>query len=155
MLYPGLTKFDSLSKFFNSVLDGTADLKVANEETRTEEVIHETQQTQEAHRTALAHGEEDIKDRHEAVHDDEYTGAKDNASSQEEAIEDVKSEPQAVVAPTTGEDEQMVFEAIVETAPTEASFGVDPDEIKTAAATLSPEPVEDIKSDDAEHRDEL
>ena len=57
----GLQKFDSLSKFFDSVIDGTADLRTANEEAKNEEFVPdekelEIQRRQEAQRIALAHG---------------------------------------------------------------------------------------------------
>jgi protein disulfide-isomerase A6 len=59
--FPGLNKFDSLSKFFDSVIDGTADLTVANEEAKAEEYEPteeelEIQRKQEAQRIALLHG---------------------------------------------------------------------------------------------------
>ncbi|KAJ7355671.1 thioredoxin-like protein [Mycena albidolilacea] len=59
--YEGLNKFDSLSKFFDSVIDGTADLTVANEEAKAEEYEPtkeelEIQRKQEAQRIALLHG---------------------------------------------------------------------------------------------------
>lgn len=54
-------KHDSLSKFFDSILDGTADLSVANEEAATEEFIPdpevlEIERQQEAEMLKLAHG---------------------------------------------------------------------------------------------------
>jgi len=59
--YEGINKFDSLSKFFDSVIDGTADLTVINEEAKAEEYVPtpeeiEIEQKQEAQRMALAHG---------------------------------------------------------------------------------------------------
>ncbi|KAJ7272560.1 hypothetical protein B0H12DRAFT_1091017 [Mycena haematopus] len=59
--YEGLNKFDSLSKFFDSVLDGTADLTVANEEAKAEEYEPteeelQIQLKQEAQKMALLHG---------------------------------------------------------------------------------------------------
>ncbi|GJF00285.1 disulfide isomerase-like protein [Phanerochaete sordida] len=61
VVYEGLQKFDSLSKFFDSVIDGTADLRTANEEAKNEEFVPdekelEIQRRQEAQRIALAHG---------------------------------------------------------------------------------------------------
>ncbi|EKM50584.1 uncharacterized protein PHACADRAFT_263943 [Phanerochaete carnosa HHB-10118-sp] len=61
VLYEGIQKFDSLSKFFDSVIDGTADLRVVNEEAKNEEFAPdekelEIQRRQEAQRIALAHG---------------------------------------------------------------------------------------------------
>ncbi|KAJ6581135.1 thioredoxin-like protein [Mycena capillaripes] len=59
--YEGINKFDSLSKFFDSVIDGTADLTVINEEAKAEEFEPteeelEIQRKQEAQRMALLHG---------------------------------------------------------------------------------------------------
>ncbi|KIP03817.1 hypothetical protein PHLGIDRAFT_94318 [Phlebiopsis gigantea 11061_1 CR5-6] len=59
--FEGIQKFDSLSKFFDSVVDGTADLRTANEEARQEELVLdetelEIERKQEAQRIALAHG---------------------------------------------------------------------------------------------------
>ncbi|KIK56997.1 hypothetical protein GYMLUDRAFT_247271 [Collybiopsis luxurians FD-317 M1] len=59
--YEGITKLDSLSKFFDSVIDGTADLKLVNQEAAAEEFVLdeaelEIQRQQEAQRIALAHG---------------------------------------------------------------------------------------------------
>ncbi|KAJ7027918.1 hypothetical protein C8F04DRAFT_73426 [Mycena alexandri] len=59
--YEGINKFDSLSKFFDSVIDGTADINVINEEAKAEEFEPSEeelaiQQKQEAQRIALLHG---------------------------------------------------------------------------------------------------
>ncbi|KAJ7636158.1 thioredoxin-like protein [Mycena polygramma] len=59
--YEGLNKLDSLSKFFDSVIDGSADLTVINEEAKTEEFEPteeelEIERKQEAQRMALLHG---------------------------------------------------------------------------------------------------
>ncbi|KAG5219345.1 Thioredoxin domain-containing protein [Salix suchowensis] len=59
--FEGILKHDSLSKFFDSVIDGTADLTVANDEAKSEEFVPdeeelEIQRKQEAQRIALAHG---------------------------------------------------------------------------------------------------
>ncbi|KAF9465620.1 hypothetical protein BDZ94DRAFT_1159654 [Collybia nuda] len=59
--YEGINKLDSLSKFFDSIIDGTADLKAINEEAKAEEFIPdekelEIERQQEAQRIALAHG---------------------------------------------------------------------------------------------------
>ena len=155
-----MNKFGPLSKFFNYVLDGTADLKVADEETKAEEAVHETQAKQEAHHTPFGDDGETIKGGHETNHDvrgDGEVGRKENTSQREATKEDTKSEPEAVVAPNTGEDKQMVLEAVIETAPTETSVVVEVDQITTTTASSpSPEPVEQLKSEDAEHpRDEL
>ena len=57
----GIQKHDSLSKFFDSVLDGTADLTVLNKQAAEEEFVPdeemlEIERKQEAQRMALAHG---------------------------------------------------------------------------------------------------
>jgi len=73
VFYEGLLKQDSLSKFFDSVLDGTADLTVVNEEAKAEEFELseeelEIERKQEAQRMALAHGGfSDMIDFEEAV----------------------------------------------------------------------------------------
>ena len=150
-----------LSKFFNSVLDGTADLKVADEETKAEEAVHETQGEQEAHHAPFADGET-IKGGHRTGHDVHHdvhgeVSRKENTSPQEATKEDVNSEPEAVVAPNAGDNEQVVFEAVIEAAPAETSVVVEVDEITTTmASSPSPEPAEQLKNEDAEHpRDEL
>ena len=57
----GIQKHDSLSKFFDSVLDGTADLTTLNAQAADEEFVPdekdlEIERMQEAQRIALAHG---------------------------------------------------------------------------------------------------
>ena len=70
---PGILKYDSLSKFFDSVIDGTADLRLVNEEAKKEEFVPdetelEIERKQEAQRIALAHGGfSDIIDFEEAI----------------------------------------------------------------------------------------
>ncbi|RPD58949.1 hypothetical protein L226DRAFT_536484 [Lentinus tigrinus ALCF2SS1-7] len=59
--YSGIQKHDSLSKFFDSVLDGTADLTILNKQAAEEEFVPdeemlEIERKQEAQRMALAHG---------------------------------------------------------------------------------------------------
>ncbi|KAJ6624861.1 thioredoxin-like protein [Mycena sp. CBHHK59/15] len=59
--YEGINKLDSLSKFLDSVIDGSADLTVINEEAKAEEFEPsdeelEIQRKQEAQRIALLHG---------------------------------------------------------------------------------------------------
>lgn len=61
MLLLGITKHDSLTKFFDSIIDGTADLEIANKQAATEEFVPseeelEIERQQEAQRIALAHG---------------------------------------------------------------------------------------------------
>ncbi|KAF5379435.1 hypothetical protein D9615_006511 [Tricholomella constricta] len=71
--YEGINKFDSLSKFFDSVLDGTADLSALNEQAKAEEFVPdekelEIERQQEAQRITLAHGGfADIADFEKAV----------------------------------------------------------------------------------------
>ncbi|KAG6865659.1 hypothetical protein C0991_000578 [Blastosporella zonata] len=57
----GLNKLDSLSKFFDTILDGTAELSSINAQAAAEEFIPddkelEIERQQEAQRIALAHG---------------------------------------------------------------------------------------------------
>ncbi|KAF8649295.1 hypothetical protein AX16_005899 [Volvariella volvacea WC 439] len=59
--YQGINKLDSLSKFFDSLLDGTADLQILNEQASSEEYAPteeelDIERKQEAQRIALAHG---------------------------------------------------------------------------------------------------
>jgi protein disulfide-isomerase A6 len=125
--YEGITKLDSLSKFFKSVIDGTADLKVIIEEAAAEEFVAdetelEIQRKQEAQRMALAHGgfaefidfEDALKkgngaDYH-ATHG--YPGMmgdvpKKKVAEEAEAGNEVKTE----AAEPTVEDDQVVFAA--------------------------------------------
>jgi protein disulfide-isomerase A6 len=57
----GILKMDSLSSFFDSILDGSVDLKTANDNANAEEFTPdekelEIERKQEAQRIALAHG---------------------------------------------------------------------------------------------------
>ena len=57
----GIQKLDSLSKFFDSVIDGTADLRIANQEAAQEEFVPdpaelEIERRQEEEKMRLAHG---------------------------------------------------------------------------------------------------
>ena len=57
----GIQKLDSLSKFFDSVIDGTADLRIVNQEAAKEEPVPdpeelEIERLQEEQRIALLHG---------------------------------------------------------------------------------------------------
>ncbi|KDR80941.1 hypothetical protein GALMADRAFT_241499 [Galerina marginata CBS 339.88] len=59
--YEGMAKMDSLTKFFTSVLDGTANLTQINAEAKAEEFVEdpeelEIERKQEAQRIALLHG---------------------------------------------------------------------------------------------------
>ncbi|TCD67389.1 hypothetical protein EIP91_012424 [Steccherinum ochraceum] len=61
VVYEGINKHDSLTKFFDSIVDGTANLEIANQEAATEEFVPseeelEIERQQEAQRIALAHG---------------------------------------------------------------------------------------------------
>jgi protein disulfide-isomerase A6 len=105
---------DSLSKFFDSVIDGTADLKVVNEEAKAEEFVPdekelEIERQQEAQRIALAHGGfVDLVDFEQAV--------KDGAGAD---YHDVHGYPGMMGAPpvkkvktdATGDANQVVMEA--------------------------------------------
>lgn len=79
----GISKFDSLSKFFDSVLDGTADLSSIIEETKAEEYVIdekelEIQRKQEAQRIALLHGGfNDLIDFEKAIKDGAGAGFHD------------------------------------------------------------------------------
>jgi len=116
--YEGLNKLDSLSKFFDSVIDGTADLTVINEEAKAEEYELtedelEIQRKQEAQRMALLHGGyADLVDFEQAVlngdaanyHDTHGFGSppplkkKENAAPSE-APESAESETETAKAP--------------------------------------------------------
>ncbi|KAJ7460709.1 thioredoxin-like protein [Mycena latifolia] len=99
--YGGINKLDSLSKFFDSVIDGTADLTVINEEAKAEEYEPtaeeiEIQQKQEAQRLALLHGGfSDLIDFEQAVlngdaasyHDTNGFGSPPPLKKKEEAAE--------------------------------------------------------------------
>ncbi|CAL1714404.1 unnamed protein product [Somion occarium] len=71
--FEGITKYDSLSKFFDSIIDGTANLEIANKEAAQEDFVPdetelEIERQQEAQRMALAHGGfSDLIDFEEAV----------------------------------------------------------------------------------------
>ncbi|OCH87530.1 hypothetical protein OBBRIDRAFT_796133 [Obba rivulosa] len=59
--YEGIQKHDSLSKFFDSIIDGTVDLSQLNEQAKAEEFVPdeemlEIERKQEAQRIAIAHG---------------------------------------------------------------------------------------------------
>ena len=81
----GIQKHASLSKFFDSIIDGTADLRAANEEAKKEEFVPdeaelEIERQQEAQRMALAHGgfadlsgfEDAVKDAIKSGHGADY-----------------------------------------------------------------------------------
>lgn len=120
--FVGLNKMDSLSKFFDSIIDGTADLTVLNEEAKAEEFVPdatelEIEKQQEAQRIALAHGGfADLIDFEKAVkegagadyHDVHgYPGMMgDVPTKKADAAEEVKAEEHV----KTAEPEQVVFE---------------------------------------------
>ncbi|KAJ7281987.1 thioredoxin-like protein [Mycena rebaudengoi] len=125
--YEGINKFDSLSKFFDSVIDGTADLTVINEEAKAEEFEPtpeelEIQQQQEAQRIALLHGGfADLVDFEEAVksgYAEDYHGVHGFGSppplkKKTEAKEAPAADEAAEVVPEAA-GEQVVFEATPE-----------------------------------------
>jgi hypothetical protein len=125
-----VTKFESLSKFFNSVLDGTADLKVVNEEVKVKESapVDDIGIQQEAEPAA-------------PTDEQEPQGTKDSAAPE------VQSQPEET---KTGQDEQVVFEAAAETQ--SASVVDEPEATKRAEVP----PVEEPQSQEAERpKDEL
>jgi len=148
VLYHGLNKFEALSKFFSSVLDGTTDLKVVSEEeTIPSEEDVKIQQKQESQNIPLAPaGEPDIDSTKDGV------APQRTPSSKEKVI----SEPEEVIAIKT-EEEQVIVEAVPETVPTETSAAIEPEETKsTATAFPSAKPENGIKSEEAGHpTDEL
>ncbi|KAF7309480.1 Protein disulfide isomerase [Mycena indigotica] len=126
--YEGLNKFESLSKFFDAVLDGTADLTVANAEAKAEEEQYEPteeeleiQRKQEAQRMALLHGGfADLVDFEQAIlsgnadsyHDTNGFGSPPplkKKKKEEAATEPVDSEPVAekVEAVPTNEESKV------------------------------------------------
>ncbi|KAF7370921.1 Protein disulfide isomerase [Mycena sanguinolenta] len=108
-----LNKFDSLSKFFDSVIDGTADLTVANEEAKAEEYEPteeelEIQRKQEAQRMALLHGGySDLIDFEQAIldgtaekyHDTNGFGAPPPLKKKADTSESESAETESVKAP--------------------------------------------------------
>ncbi|KAJ6485819.1 protein disulfide isomerase [Mycena sanguinolenta] len=127
--YEGLNKFDSLSKFFDSVIDGTADLIVANEEAKAEEYEPteeelEIQRKQEAQRMALLHGGySDLIDFEQAIldgsaekyHDTNGFGAPPPLKKKADTPESESAESESMKAPAD------------ETATTSATPTVDPE----------------------------
>ncbi|KAH8104078.1 hypothetical protein BXZ70DRAFT_1052435 [Cristinia sonorae] len=73
VVYEGISKHDSLTKFFDSIIDGTANLEIANKQAAVEEFEPteeelEIERQQEAQRIALAHGGySDLIDFEEAI----------------------------------------------------------------------------------------
>jgi len=130
--YEGLNKFDPLSKFFNSVLDGTADLKLASEEVILNEGVIDIQQKQ-----------------HDSADDSDK--AAENGPSDKDAPKEtqiVMSEEgdpdfEKVVSSMTREDEQVIFED-----PDTYKF-VEPEETEsTVAPSPSVKPVEEPARDE-------
>ncbi|KAF7317761.1 Protein disulfide isomerase [Mycena kentingensis (nom. inval.)] len=139
--YEGLNKFDSLSKFFDSVLDGTADLTVANAEAKAEEAAYEPTEEeleiarkQEAQRMALLHGGyADLIDFEQAI----LNGNAENYHD----VHGFGSTPMKRKASEEGEEGKPA-EATVEAAaePTEAAPA------EPAAEETTPEATEDVKT---------
>ncbi|KAL0954139.1 hypothetical protein HGRIS_005279 [Hohenbuehelia grisea] len=179
--YEGINKLDSLSKFFDSVLDGSVDISVVNEEAKKEEFEPteeelEIERKQEAQRIALAHGgfadlidfEEAIKNGGANFHDTHGFGGgmgdipykkKPSASgSAADAPETpktpvVESTPApATPAPTaTPETQEEVKQVVLET--TEPSPSPEAAKKGSESATTPSEPA---PSTEAEHpKDEL
>ncbi|KAJ4000340.1 hypothetical protein F5050DRAFT_1563164 [Lentinula boryana] len=139
--YEGINKLDSLSKFFESVIDGTADLKAVNEEAASEEFVPdeaelEIERKQEAQRIALAHGgfanfidfEDALKKGHNPHGSQGYPGMMGDM-------------PKKMKEP---ESESKVAESMVETgdAKEQASFAASSAEVPAPTAAHTPEPSE-------------
>ncbi|PSR71910.1 hypothetical protein PHLCEN_2v12217 [Hermanssonia centrifuga] len=152
--YEGIQKFDSLSKFLDTVVDGTADLRISNAEAAKEEFVPddtelEIERKQEAQRMALAHGGfSDMIDFEAAIlaghgsdfHDKNgYTGVmggglpKKDAKSEDPILKtEQETQEQSAESPKmakTGDGQQEVFEA-----PTDAGHP------RTPAASATPAP---------------
>ncbi|KAJ4474937.1 hypothetical protein J3R30DRAFT_3505018 [Lentinula aciculospora] len=138
--YEGINKLDSLSKFFESVIDGTADLKIVNEEAASEEFVPdeaelEIERKQEAQRIALAHGgfanfidfEDAIKKGHNPHGAQGYPGMLGDLPKKKATGSDSKA---AEPAAETREDKGQ------------AAFAASPAEEPAPTATPTPEPLE-------------
>ena len=82
-----MNKFDALSKFFDSVLDGTTNLKVANEEAKAEEFVAskediETHEAQPGSSPDFVDVDDAIKEGHDTT----------DGTNEEEANEEAKAE---------------------------------------------------------------
>jgi protein disulfide-isomerase A6 len=87
VMYEGLNKYDSLSKYFKSILDGTADIKVTDEATKAEDEKPREQKQESQHGT-------------------------DNQPPQKETeSEEIKSAPEVTTPLTDGKAGQVVFQA--------------------------------------------
>lgn len=180
----GIQKFDSLSKFFDSVVDGTADLRIVNEEAKQEEFVPdeaelEIERQQEAQRMALAHGgfsslvdfEEAIKAGHGADYHAKQGypgmmgGGLPKGKEEKEAQEESAKSPKMA---KTGDEGQAAFEAPSEEAghpktPAESPTPVPAPTSESEADTHIPQPerVQATKSaaagseDTARPKDEL
>ncbi|KXN86203.1 Protein disulfide-isomerase MPD1 [Leucoagaricus sp. SymC.cos] len=121
--YEGINKMDSISKFFDSLLDVSVDLKAANKEAMEEKFVPdkkelEIERKQEAQRLALAHGgfaslidfEKAIKEGHGADYHDVhgYPGMMGEvpAGNKEERTEEGGSEQ--LVGGEEGPEEDLV-----------------------------------------------
>ncbi|KAF7798709.1 hypothetical protein EIP86_009933 [Pleurotus ostreatoroseus] len=168
IVYEGVTKFDPLSKFFDSVVSGTADLRIVNEQAKNEEFVPdetelEIERQQEAQRMMLAHGGfSDIAGFEEAVQDAVKSGhgadfhakhgfgmpdlSKEKADKEEDPMHKIlKAQKEAESASAespkmakTGDAGQIVFEAATESA-----------QPKTADAAGTPEPDSESEEDTA------
>jgi len=135
--FHGVQKFDSLSKFLDSVLNGTADLSSIVEETKAEEFVMdeaelEIERKQEAQRIALLHGgftslidfEKAIKEGGAGYHDSHgYMGvmggipehlkkkpAADSASSETTPEKEDKAAQEPVTPPESAKAPEPVVE---------------------------------------------
>ena len=115
-----MNKFESLSKFFDSVLDGTADLKVVNEEVKVKE---------------SAPVKEDIRIQQKEAEPTAPTDEQEPQGTNDSAAPEVQSQPKET---KTGEDEQVVFEAAARTQ--SASVVDEPEATKRAEVPPVAEP---------------
>lgn len=146
VLYEGLNKFDSLSKFFNSVLDGTADLKLANDEIEAEKLVAMEQEIKIQQKQEAQHVE--FVDFDKNGHSDTMDNTAPPKEEKEKVSEKVELEPEDPNAPV-GQDEQVILEPATVTEHTVASV-VEPVETQRAAAAFpSPELVEEHPRDEA------
>jgi len=147
--YEGLAKLDSLSKFLESVIDGTADLNIVNKEAAAEEFVPdetelEIERKQEAQRIALAHGGfADIIDFEEALKNGQganfhsshgYPGSMDDLPKKKAAEEvkadgsETKAEEPIVESENVADQAAFAAEPSVPAAPTPESETAEPAE---------------------------
>jgi len=119
--YEGINKYEPLIKFLDSILDGTVDLKVANEQAKSEEFIPtpediELEEKQEAERIYFEKAIKDARARGKTFHG---TGMKDMEKiMKKHGIFTQKSEPESGATnlkdePVKASTEQIVFEVPV------------------------------------------